>query len=414
MARVRRDPIEAFYDRHPYPPPVAEVVARWSHDDRVARVAHHLIWPGRPVGSVGSVLVAGCGTSQAVRHALRRPTAHVVGIDVSATSVELTRALAARSGVTNLEVRRLRIEDVSELGERFDHIVCTGVLHHLDDPALGLRALRDVLAPGGALTLMVYARYGRAGVYMLQDYCRRLDIGTSPDEIGDLVATLRELPLGHPLGRLLRDSRDFADDGALADALCNPRDRSYAVPELLEALSAAGLRFGRWQRQAPYLPDCGAISETPHAARIAALPRVEQYALMELFRGTMVRHTAIAFDADDTTSGVLDFADPAAGSWVPMTASTATAVEERLPQGAAAALINRAHTDTDLVLFADPRTYDAFRSIDGSRPIGDLGPGAVGVVERLWRHDLVVVDTTGGTSDPRAADAEISTAKEST
>ena len=27
--------------------------------------------------------------------------------------------------------------------------------------------------------LMVYAPYGRAGVYMLQDYCRRLGIGTS-------------------------------------------------------------------------------------------------------------------------------------------------------------------------------------------------------------------------------------------
>ena len=27
--------------------------------------------------------------------------------------------------------------------------------------------------------LMVYAPYGRTGIYMLQDYCRRLGIGTS-------------------------------------------------------------------------------------------------------------------------------------------------------------------------------------------------------------------------------------------
>lgn len=372
--------VEAFYDRHPYPPPVAEV--RAGPD----RAGHHLIWPDRPPDAIGSVLVAGCGTSQAVRHALRRPQARVVGIDVSAESLEHARALAAHHEVANLELRRLPIEEVGELGERFDHVVCTGVLHHLADPGLGLRRLREVLAPGGAITLMVYARYGRAGVYLLQDYCRRLGVGTSDGDLADLVATLREIPLGHPLSRLLRESRDFADDDALADALCNPRDRAYSVPELLELVREAGLRFGRWERQAPYLPDCGAISETPHAARIADLPTAEQFALAELFRGTMTRHTAIVF-ADDPPPP--DFADPRA---VPVKLPTATAVEERLPPGAAAALINRAHTDTDLVLFADRGAYEVFRAIDGSRTIAELGAAAF--VERLWRHDLVVIDAS--------------------
>ena len=70
----------------------------------------------------------------------------------------------------------------------FDLIVCTGVLHHLADPDAGLRALRSVLNPKGAMYLMVYAPYGRTGVYMLQDYCRRLGIGTSEQEISELMA----------------------------------------------------------------------------------------------------------------------------------------------------------------------------------------------------------------------------------
>lgn len=394
---LRPDPIEAFYDRHPYPPPAVGVpggAAPSPGDGRSVRAAHHLIWPERPVGSVGSVLVAGCGTSQAVRHALRHPTARVVGIDVSASSLEHTRTLAARHDVTNLELHRLPIESVGRLGERFDHVVCTGVLHHLADPALGLGELRRVLAPAGAITLMAYARYGRTGVYMIQDYCRRLGVGTSSGELADLVGTLRELPLGHPLSRLLRGSRDFADDDALADALCNPRDRAYSVPELVELIEEAGLRFGRWHHQAPYLPDCGSISETPHARRIGEQDIVEQYALVELFRGTITRHTAIVFRDDDTTSGVLDFAGPDAGDWVPIPVPTAVAVEERLPPGAAAALINRAHTDTDLVMFADRRQRRIFGSIDGTRTVAELGPGASDVVERLWRHDLVVIDTT--------------------
>lgn len=389
------DAIAVFYDRHPYPPPVADLAALAARSGAggVDRAAHHLIWPRRPPDSVRSILVAGCGTSQAARHALRRPDARVIGIDVSATSIEHTRRLVERHGIANLEVEQLPIERVAELGERFDHIVCTGVLHHLADPAAGLRALRSVLAPGGALTLMVYARYGRTGVSLIQDYCRLLGVGTSAGEIADLVATLRELPAGHPLGRPLRGSRDFVDDDALADALLNPRDRAYSVPELLALLGDSGLRFGRWERQAPYLPDCGAITETPHAARIAALAQPEQYAAMELFRGTIDRHTVIAFDADDATAGRLDVGGEV-DRWVPIRVPTAIAVEERLPPGAAAALLNRAHTATDLVLFVDRDELAAFRRIDGERSIGELGRDAARLVERLWRHDLVVVDAS--------------------
>lgn len=396
MSDLRTDPIAAFYDRHPYPPPVPDLDAYAARraDARELRAEHHLIWPARPAGSVGSVLVAGCGTSQAARHALRRPDARVVGIDVSVASIDHTRHLAARHRLDNLEVRHLPIERAGELGERFDHVVCTGVLHHLTDPAVGLRCLRDVLAPGGAITLMVYAPYGRTGVTLMQEYCRRLGVTTSPDDLDDLVATLREIPLGHPLSRLLRESRDFHDDDALADALLNPRERTYAVPELLDLLTGAGLRFGRWVRQAPYLPDCGAIGETPHAARIADLPEVERYAALELFRGTIARHTVIAFAADDPISGRLDFADRQAASWRPIRVPTAIAVEERLPPGAAAALLNRAHSATDLVMFVDRAELAVFRRIDGVRTIADLGADQR-FVERLHRHDLVVIDASG-------------------
>jgi SAM-dependent methyltransferase len=393
---VENDPVAAFYDRHPYPPPVADLgpLVRGLADGRSARFAHHRIWPGRPLDSVTSVLVAGCGTSQAVRHALRRPHARVVGIDVSAASIDHTRALAARHGVENLDVHQLRIEDVDDLGVTFDHVVCTGVLHHLADPGAGLLRLAGVVAPGGAATVMVYAEHGRVGVAMLQDYCRRLGVTASADDVAELVESMRELPLGHPIRRLLREGRDFADDDAVADALCNPRERSYDVPALFGLLDGARLRFGRWELQAQYLPDCGAVRETPHAARIAALPPVEQYAAVELFRGTITRHTAIAFRAEDALTSV-DFEHDDVARWIPITAPTAIAVEERLPLGAAAALLNRAHVDTDLVMFVDQDELGMFRAIDGQRTVGELGGDAIAFVRRLWRHDLVVLDTTG-------------------
>ena len=116
------------------------------------------------------MLVAGCGTSQAVRHAVRWPAGRVVGIDVSETSLRHSEELGRRYALDNLELHQLPIERVGELGRRFDLVVCTGVLHHLAHPDGGLQALSEVLQPDGAMSLMVYARYGRLGVEMMQEY----------------------------------------------------------------------------------------------------------------------------------------------------------------------------------------------------------------------------------------------------
>src|SRR5277367_6435475 len=280
--------VSAFYERHPYPPPIDSLErhkTRWNDDRR--RADARLFWPAEPYRDDRSILVAGCGTSQAAKYALAWPRAKITGIDISTTSIQRTEKLKLKYQLDNLEVHQLPVERAEELGGRFEHVVCTGVLHHLPDPGEGLRALRRVLEPGGAMHLMVYAPYGRAGIYMLQDYCRRLGIGTSSKEIKDLANSLTSLPPDHPLVPLLRESPDFRDEAALADALLHPKDRAYSVPQLLELLAAGGLRLGRWLRQAPYLPQCGAPSSTPHRNLLANLPPDEQYAAMELFRGSM-------------------------------------------------------------------------------------------------------------------------------
>ena len=260
------DEVRDFYERHPYPPPVDDLdrYKRTWEDPARRRVDAHLFWPAEDFREDRSVLVAGCGTSQAAKYALRWPRAAVTGIDVSATSIQRTESLKRKYRLDNLEVRQLAVERAGELGRRFDQVVSTGVLHHLPDPDAGLRSLRGVLEPGGALHLMVYAPYGRAGVYLLQDYCRRLGIGATTPEIRDLAASLKALPADHPIVPLLRRSPDFRDEAALADALLHPQDRPYSVPQLFEFLRAAGLRFGRWLRQAPYLPQCGALASSPH------------------------------------------------------------------------------------------------------------------------------------------------------
>jgi SAM-dependent methyltransferase len=414
LATQRNEPdrtlqaVQAFYDAHPYPPPVEDLESyrhRWQDEGR-RRADFHLHWPSKPYRADLHVLVAGCGTSQAAKHALREPGSAVVGIDLSAESVRQTEALKRKYELANLEVHHLPIEQVGELGQRFDKIVCTGVLHHLPDPDAGLRALRAVMEPDGALQLMVYAPYGRAGVTLLQDYCRRLGIGHSQQEIRDLAAALTALPRAHPLARLLAESPDFQSPDGLADALLNPQDRTYGVPQLFDWLERGGLRFGRWLRQAPYLAQCGSLASTPHAARLAKLPPREQYAAAELFRGTMLRHSLIAYRDDDSGAGQLPrFDDDGWLSYVPLRLPETILVQQRLPAGAAAALINQSHSDPDLVLFVNAAELQMVAAIDGQRtvaailqrqasPARNLRQQARSLFQRLWWHDQVVFDTS--------------------
>ena len=213
------------------------------------------------------------------------------------------KTLKRKYNLTNLQVHQLPIDRVTELETTFDQIVCTGVLHHLADPDAGLAALRGVLKPDGAMHLMVYAPYGRTGIYMLQEFCRRVGIRATDEGIGDLIAALRALPPGHPLETLLREAPDFQQEAALADALLHPQDRAYSVPQLFDFIQRAGLTFGRWVKQAPYSARCGVMARLPQAVRMAELSPAEQFAAVELFRGTMVRHSVIVY-RDDSPSPI--------------------------------------------------------------------------------------------------------------
>jgi SAM-dependent methyltransferase len=398
--RSTADAVRKFYDEHPYPPPETDLDSykkRWRNLDR-RRADFHLRWPTRTFREDHTVLVAGCGTSQAAKYALRWPEARVTGIDISAASIRCTEKLKRKYKLDNLELHQIPVDAAADLGHQFEEIVCTGVLHHLPNPDAGLRALRDVLAPSGALNVMVYAPYGRACIYLLQDYCRRLGIGTSAAEIRDLAASLRALPQEHPIVPLLRNSPDFRSDAGIADALLHPQDRSYSVPELFEFIGNNGLRFGRWQRQAPYLPHCGAILTSPHQPLLARLPIEEQFAALELFRGTMLRHSAILYRDDHPGEPQpVRFDTDNYLQYTPIRLPNTICVEERLPPSAAGVLIYRGHTYNDIYLPIDPGQKQMFEAIDGERTIEQIAhsesarASARVFFERLWRYDQIVI-----------------------
>ena len=406
MSKVSADPVGEFYTRHPYPPPLENLdrARDLFQDQNVHRAEHHLFWPHKEYRPDIEVLVAGCGTWQAAKYALCHPAARVVAIDISSTSLDQTERLKEKYDLTNLEIRHLPIESAADLDHQFDMIISTGVLHHLVDPDAGLRALRSLVKPDGAMYLMLYASYGRIGVRMIQDYCRKLGVGTSQQEIDDLRGVLSTLSQYHPLVLMMRGSRDGLNAEHLVDAVLNPRDRTYTVPQLFDFIERNDLLLTRWYWQAPYSPFCGVISKTPHAARLAALAERDQYAQMELWRGLIVNHDIVVHPGDvDKDSLKVRFDDERYLRYVPVRRAWTTCVENDLPPGAAGVLLNQTNLFPDIFLPVNALEKGMYEAIDGRRSISGIleevnekkaSAVARSFFEKLWWYDQTVFDTS--------------------
>ena len=106
-----------------------------------------------PAGS--SVLEAGCGVgAQTVTLAQHSPEARITSIDISESSLAEARSRADRAGVTNVEFRQADVFELPFEPETFDHVFVCFLLEHLSWPVAALERLRDLLRPGGTITVV--------------------------------------------------------------------------------------------------------------------------------------------------------------------------------------------------------------------------------------------------------------------
>src|SRR5689334_10159394 len=89
------DEVRAFYESHPYPAPLDNLDRYLDlyRNPEQRRAQSLLLWPTEKPQPNREILIAGCGTSQAARYALREPEARVTAIDTSETSLHHTRHL---------------------------------------------------------------------------------------------------------------------------------------------------------------------------------------------------------------------------------------------------------------------------------------------------------------------------------
>lgn len=120
----------------------------------------------------GRALDAGCGTARALPllRAAVGPSGTVVGVDLTPEMLREAAALGRhRDGaLVEADSGRLPLRDGA-----FDAVLAAGLVHHLPDPAAGLRELARVTAPGGRLAL--FHPIGRAALAARRGHELRAD-----------------------------------------------------------------------------------------------------------------------------------------------------------------------------------------------------------------------------------------------
>lgn len=280
------------YQTWVYPKPIDNLDAYFAAGGRDLSDPERLkykIWPRQDAPQTLRILVAGCGANQAAIIAHANPQHQVTGIDLSEQAIANHTHLHERHQLDNLNLYRLAVEDAASLG-LFDYIVTTGVLHHLKDPGLGLGALRQALAPKGVMSVMLYSRNRRAGVYMVQDALRVL--GAERDASGISMArdVLQNLPDWHHARQYVAGAPDLDYDAGLVDTFLNARDRAFDVPELLRLVGDSGLAFQGWLDGFYYSPSAAFPATAAIQDRIHDLPKSKQWHVVDLLAQLTATH----------------------------------------------------------------------------------------------------------------------------
>ncbi len=169
----------------------------------------------------------------------------MLGSDLSSKSLEACGTTAKQLGISNLELKEESINHVT-YKDQFDHIICTGVIHHNADPKATLDKLVAALKPPGVMELMVYNRYHeiipvafQKAVRLLGGNANSFDLEAELSITQKLVA---QFPVENSIAAFLSKYEDCPET-MLADELFQPVLYSYTVQSLEELAASCNLEL---------------------------------------------------------------------------------------------------------------------------------------------------------------------------
>ena len=194
------------------------------------------------------IIVAAGGTGAVVvnlAEQLNHTNAEVIYLDFSSSSKSIAQKRARIRNLRNIIWVQSWIEGSRFLGlGKFHFSQCSGVLHHLKSPRLGLNTLKNMLTVNGGMEIMVYSAHGRTPIYQIQELLKMINLMTHDMlmELNNANHILSVIPKSHWFMALDDKMRDHKNgDIGVYDLLLNSRDVAYSISTLYKWIPNSGL-----------------------------------------------------------------------------------------------------------------------------------------------------------------------------
>jgi hypothetical protein len=248
---------------------------------------------------------------------------------------------------------------------------------------------------------MLYAKYGRIGVELLQSVFDDLRLRQDDASVQMVRETISQLSRDHPVRSYLKIASNLQFDAVLVDTFLHARERSYTVDDCIDLVTSAGLAFQGWLLKAPYYAhDLLGPASGFHTA-LNALPETKLWSVMERIHTSNACHFFMACHRDRPKERyAIDFSTNDCLDYVPLM---------RMRCGLSGTEIFR----PDWRLSLNPAQLRFVRHVDGCRTIREIAACVAQsgespqtsaseletfsrkLFQSLWRLDFLAVGMNG-------------------
>jgi 2-polyprenyl-3-methyl-5-hydroxy-6-metoxy-1,4-benzoquinol methylase len=232
------------YEENPYPRWVVPRILRCASATEYAQSQTPLKADAVPLQpETPDVLIAGCGSGQQpVEVAISVPLARITAVDLSLTAMAYGMRKAEELGLSTIKFAQADLLELGAWTQRYDMIMCTGVLHHLEQPEKGLDVLLSLLKPGGIMKLALYSEAGRQSIVAGRDFIAAKGYAPSGEGIRQCRRDIFALPPSDPV-RAVAERSDFYALSPCRDLLFHVQEHRFTIPQIKALLAERNLRL---------------------------------------------------------------------------------------------------------------------------------------------------------------------------
>lgn len=233
--------LKNHYNNFIYPKPTEDIEKDYLKKNRRSisdpSIFFHRIFPEKKFSKEKlNILIAGCGSHEAAILAKFNPQHNVIGVDLSENSILHQEKLVKKHKIENLILvcNDFRKE---KFNTKFDYIISSGVIHHLEDPDSALDCFNNLLKDDGAISLMVYGDKINYSLNQVKLLFRKLDLSHDIRSINLSKNILSKLNDNHPAKIFASKADDLNFDAGIVDFLLHKSEKFFSIKDLIKLLN---------------------------------------------------------------------------------------------------------------------------------------------------------------------------------